>query len=33
MILCSMKADKYYKDIRGRRNAPKGKLSVVEETT
>ena len=26
-------ADKYYKDIRGRRNAPKGKLSVVEETT
>ena len=26
-------SDKYYKDIRGRRNAPKGKLSVVEETT
>ena len=25
--------DKYYKEFAGRRNAPKGKLSVVEETT
>ena len=26
-------SDKYFADIKGRRNAPKGKLSVVEETT